>query len=125
MTVMVPCENAGRAGLRRVIGEAAVAKVLSVLQDDVSQMPKNWNRRFKHNREKIKTGDVYELAEVVRNLGIREAEKGLSTGEKQMYTRAKKILASELMYALDMGEDEAEEHLDSLITGVHGAVATA
>ena len=63
-------------------------------------MPKNWNRRFKHNREKIKTGDVFELAEVVRNLAIREWEKGLSTGEKQMYTRAKKILASEFMYAL-------------------------
>ncbi len=119
MTVMVPCENAGRAGLRRVIGEEAVAKVLAVLRDDVSQMPKNWNRRFKHNREKIKTGDVYELAEVTRNLAIRESEKGLSTGEKQMYTRCKKILASELMYALEMEEDEAEEHLDSLIENAH------
>ncbi len=129
MTVMVPCENAGRAGLRRVIGEEAVAKVLSVLRDDVSQMPKNWNRRFKHNREKIKTGDVFELAEVVRNLAIRESEKGLSTGEKQMYTRAKKILASELMYALEMEEDESEDHLDSLIEDAHvgrnGAAATA
>ena len=115
MTVMVPCENASRAGLRRVIGEEAVKKVLGVLRDDVSQMPKNWNRRFKHNREKIKTGDVFELAEVVRNLAIRETEKGLSTGEKQMYTRAKKILASELMYALDKDEDEAEAHLDNLL----------
>ena len=128
MTVMVPCENAGMAGLRRVIGEEAVAKVLSVLRDDVSQMPKNWNRRFKHNREKIKTGDVFELAEVVRNLAIRESEKGLSTGEKQMYTRAKNILASELMYALEMEEDDAESHLDSLIEDAHtsrnGAGAT-
>jgi CarD family transcriptional regulator len=79
-------------------------------------MPKNWNRRFKHNRDKIKTGDIYELAEVVRNLAIREAEKGLSTGEKQMFTRAKKILASELMYALAMDEDEVDEHLTSLLT---------
>ncbi len=129
MTVMVPCENAGRAGLRRVIGEEAVAKVLAVLRDEVSEMPKNWNRRFKHNREKIKTGDVYELAEVVRNLAIRESEKGLSTGEKQMYTRSKKILASELMYALEMEEDEAEGHLDSLIEEAHSgrtaAAATA
>jgi len=127
MTVMVPCENAGKAGLRRVIGEEAVERVLGVLRDDVSQMPKNWNRRFKHNREKIKTGDVYELAEVVRNLAIRESEKGLSTGEKQMYTRAKKILASELMYALEMEEDDAEAHLESLIEDAHvgrnGAVA--
>jgi CarD family transcriptional regulator len=116
MTVMVPCCNAGKAGLRRICDEEAIAKVMSVLQDDLSEMPKNWNRRFKHNRDKIKTGDIYELAEVVRNLAIREFDKGLSTGEKQMFTRAKKIMASELMYALDKDEDEAEEYLDTLLT---------
>lgn len=115
LTVMVPCENAGKAGLRRVIDEEEIKKVIGVLTDEVSEMPKNWNRRFKYNREKIKTGDVFELAEVVRNLAIREMEKGLSTGEKQMYTRAKKILASELMYALDKNEEEAEVHLDELL----------
>jgi len=115
MTVMVPCENAGKAGLRRIIDEETVQKVLGVLTDDVSEMPKNWNRRFKHNRDKIKTGDIFELAEVVRNLALREQDKGLSTGEKQMFTRAKKILASELMYALEKGEDEAEAHLDELL----------
>jgi CarD family transcriptional regulator len=115
MTVMVPCCNAGIAGLRRVIDEETVKKVLAVLSDDVSEMPKNWNRRFKHNRDKIKTGDIYELAEVVRNLALREHEKGLSTGEKQMYTRAKKILASELMYALEKDEDDAEAFLDDLL----------
>jgi len=125
MTVQVPCENAGVAGLRRVIGEDDVKKVTSVLTDDVSEMPKNWNRRFKHNREKIKTGDVFELAEVVRNLAIREIEKGLSTGEKQMYTRAKKILASEFMYALDTDEEGAEEYLDGLLTERFGAEAPA
>ena len=115
MTVMVPTENAALAGLRRVIDEETVQKVHAVLQDECSEMPKNWNRRFKHNRDKIKTGDIYELAEVVRNLAIREAEKGLSTGEKQMFTRAKRILASELMYALDMDEVEVEEHMYSLL----------
>jgi CarD family transcriptional regulator len=121
MTVQVPCENAAMAGLRRVIGPDDVKKVTAVLSADVSEMPKNWNRRFKHNREKIKTGDVFELAEVVRNLAIREIEKGLSTGEKQMYTRAKKILASEFMYALDTDEDGAEEYLDGLLTERFGA----
>jgi CarD family transcriptional regulator len=116
MTVMVPCENAGKAGLRRVIDEDTVKKVLGVLSDEVSEMPKNWNRRFKHNRDKIKTGDIYELAEVVRNLAVREQDKGLSTGEKQMYTRAKKILASEMMYALEKSEDDAEAYLDDLLT---------
>jgi CarD family transcriptional regulator len=115
MTVMVPCENAGKAGLRRVIDEDTVKKVLGVLSDECSEMPKNWNRRFKHNRDKIKTGDIYELAEVVRNLAVREQDKGLSTGEKQMYTRAKKILASEMMYALEKTEDEAEAYLDDLL----------
>ncbi|MGI8429592.1 MAG: CarD family transcriptional regulator [Solirubrobacteraceae bacterium] len=119
MTVMVPTENAALAGLRRVIDEATVKKVLAVLQDECSEMPKNWNRRFKHNRDKIKTGDIYELAEVVRNLAIREGERGLSTGEKQMFTRARKILASELMYALEMDADEVEEHLHALLSNGH------
>jgi CarD family transcriptional regulator len=115
MTVMVPTENAALAGLRRVIDEETLKKVQAVLQDECSEMPKNWNRRFKHNRDKIKTGDIYELAEVVRNLAIREAEKGLSTGEKQMFTRAKRILASELMYALALDEEEVEVHIYGLL----------
>ncbi|MCW2978380.1 MAG: CarD family transcriptional regulator [Solirubrobacterales bacterium] len=125
LTVMVPTENAGKAGLRRVIDEEEIKKVTTVLTDDVSEMPKNWNRRFKYNREKIKTGDVFELAEVVRNLAIREMEKGLSTGEKQMYTRAKKILASEFMYALDKDEEGAEEYLDGLLEERYAATVAA
>ncbi|HKG37086.1 MAG TPA: CarD family transcriptional regulator [Solirubrobacterales bacterium] len=123
LTVMVPCENAGTAGLRRVCDEVQIKKVVAVLTDEVSDMPKNWNRRFKYNREKIKTGDIFELAEVVRNLAIREMEKGLSTGEKQMYTRAKKILASEFMYALDTDEEGAEEYLDNLLEERFAATA--
>lgn len=115
MTVMVPSESTGAAGLRRVIDHATVKKVVSVLQADVSDMPGNWNRRFKHNREKIRTGDIFELAEVIRNLAALEAEKGLSSGEKQMFVRAKRILASEFMYALDLGEEAAEEHVDELL----------
>jgi len=129
MTVMVPTENAALAGLRRVIDEETIKKVLAVLQDQCSEMPKNWNRRFKHNRDKIKTGDIYELAEVVRNLAVREAEKGLSTGEKQMFTRSKKILCSELMYALQMEEVEVEAYLHDLLLGPerngNGKVAVA
>ena len=116
MTVNVPSENAEAVGLRKVIGEDMVKVVVKALTGGGTQMPKNWNRRFKHNSDKIKTGDIYELAEVVRNLATREAEKGLSTGEKQMFTRAKKILASELMYALEKTEDEAEAYLDQVLT---------
>ena len=86
-------------------------------------MPKNWNRRFKHNRDKMKTGDILELAEVVRNLALRDHEKGLSTGEKQMFVKAKKILASELMYAKSMDEEEAAEWLDGSPRAENGGPA--
>jgi CarD family transcriptional regulator len=115
MTVMVPTENAAAAGLRRVMDEDMIRKVMVVLQDECSEMPKNWNRRFKHNRDKIKTGDIYDLADVVRNLAVREHQKGLSTGEKQMFTRARRILASEMMYALSMDEEQVDAHLSSVI----------
>ena len=116
MTVNVPADNAERVGLRKVIDEEAVKKVVKYLTSGGTEMPKNWNRRFKHNRDKMKTGDIYELAEVVRNLALRDGEKGLSTGEKQMYVKAKKILASELMYAKNMSEDEALEWLEETLT---------
>jgi CarD family transcriptional regulator, regulator of rRNA transcription len=116
MTVNVPAENAELVGLRKVIDEEAVKKVVKYLTSGGTEMPKNWNRRFKHNRDKMKTGDIFELAEVVRNLALRDGEKGLSTGEKQMYVKAKKILASELMYAKSMSEDEALEWLEETLT---------
>ena len=117
MTVNVPAENAERIGLRKVIDEEAVKKVVKYLTSGGTEMPKNWNRRFKHNRDKMKTGDIYELAEVVRNLSLRDGEKGLSTGEKQMYVKAKKILASELMYAKNLSEEDAFLWLEDVLTG--------
>jgi CarD family transcriptional regulator len=118
MTVNVPAENAEKVGLRKVIDEKMVNVVVKALTGDGTQMPKNWNRRFKHNRDKMKTGDILELAEVVRNLSLRDHEKGLSTGEKQMFVKAKKILASELMYAKGMDETEAAQWLDDVLAGV-------
>src|SRR5689334_24886109 len=115
MTVNVPSENAEKVGLRKVIGEDMVKVVVKALTGGGTQMPKNWNRRFKHNRDKMKTGDVLELAEVVRNLALRDHEKGLSTGEKQMFVKAKKILASELMYAKSMDEEECAEWLEEVL----------
>jgi CarD family transcriptional regulator len=115
MTVNVPTENAEKVGLRWVIDQEMVEVVVKALSGGSTEMPKNWNRRFKHNRDKMKTGDILELAEVVRNLSLRDHEKGLSTGEKQMFVKAKKILASELMYAKDMTEEEAAAWLDEVL----------
>ena len=117
MTVQVPSDNAEAVGLRYIIDEETVTLVVKALTGGSTEMPKNWNRRFKHNRDKMKTGDIFELAEVVRNLSLRDHEKGLSTGEKQMFVKAKKILASELMYAKDMNEDEAAEWLEDVLAG--------
>ncbi len=118
MTVMVPVENADRAGLRKVVAADVVDQVVEVLRGDPTKMPKNWSRRYKHNRDKLKTGDIFEVAEVVRNLAIRHADKGLSTGEKQMFSKAKKILASELMYARDLDEEQATRFLEELLADV-------
>jgi CarD family transcriptional regulator len=117
MTVNVPAENAELVGLRKVIDEEAVKKVVKYLTSGGTEMPKNWNRRFKHNRDKMKTGDIFELAEVVRNLSLRDGEKGLSTGEKQMYVKAKKILASELRFAKNLSEEDAIAWLEGVLTG--------
>ncbi|MHB8643028.1 MAG: CarD family transcriptional regulator [Gaiellaceae bacterium] len=116
MTVNVPSANAEAVGLRQVIDEEMVKKVTKALTGGGTAMPKNWNRRFKHNRDKMKTGDIFELAEVVRNLSLRDHEKGLSTGEKQMFVKAKKILASELMYAKSLDEEAAAEWLDEVLS---------
>ena len=124
MTVNVPCENAEKVGLRKVIDEKTVEKVLQSLTGDGTTMPKNWNRRFKHNRDKMKTGDIFELAEVVRNLSLRDHEKGLSTGEKQMFVKAKKILVSELMYAKGMDEEETAVWLDDVLAEVEPATGS-
>jgi CarD family transcriptional regulator len=125
MTVQVPCDNAEKVGLRYIIDEETVQLVVKALTGGSTEMPKNWNRRFKHNRDKMKTGDIFELAEVVRNLSLRDHEKGLSTGEKQMFVKAKKILASELMYAKDLDEDGAAEWLDGVLAGVENGKTTA
>jgi CarD family transcriptional regulator len=118
MTVMVPVDGLEKAGIRAVISEPMVEEVLGVLRDDPTKMPPNWNRRVKHNRDKIKTGDVLEIADVLRNLALRDNEKGLSTGEKQMYGKVKHILASELMYAMHVEEDDALRFLDGILAEI-------
>jgi len=114
MKVMIPLENVGDIGLREVINEAEVSKVFELLEGDQSKMSSNWNRRYRANMEKIKTGDIYEVAEVVRNLYIRDIRKGLSTGERKMLDSAKQILISELVLAENTDEEEARNRLDSV-----------
>lgn len=105
MKVMIPIASVNDMGLRRVIDKDGVSKVFDILQDKDSPMSSNWNRRYRANMEKIKSGSIYELAEVVRNLSLRDRKKGLSTGEKKMLDNARQILISELVLAKDSRED--------------------
>ena len=115
LTLMVPVDNTAEVGLRGVVSKREVKKVFEVLREEESQMPTNWSRRFKTNVEKIKSGDIYQVAEVVRNLSIRDKDKGLSAGEKRMLNRARQILVSELTFAIGVNEAEAEKKLDEAL----------
>jgi CarD family transcriptional regulator len=114
MKVMIPTNNVGGIGLRQIIDEDGVQKVIGILHDRNNTMSQNWNHRYRNNLEKIKSGDIYEVAEVVRNLILREQEKGLSTGERKMLENARQILVSELVLAKDTQEENIEIMLDAV-----------
>lgn len=119
LTLMVPVDSTEEVGLREVVSKSGVRKVLNVLRQDESKMAANWSRRFKNNIEKLRSGDIYQVAEVVRNLSIRERDRGLSAGEKRMITKARQILTSELAYATDGTEEKAEAMIDKVLEESH------
>jgi len=112
MKVMIPITNGNGVGLREVIDNEGVQKVFHILREQSSAMSPNWNRRYRANLEKIKSGNIYEVAEVVRNLINRDREKGLSSGERKMLENARQILISELVLATELEEDKAQSLLD-------------
>ncbi|MFO7245478.1 MAG: CarD family transcriptional regulator [Thermaerobacter sp.] len=116
MTVMIPTDGAEEIGIREVVDEEQLERVFSILRAGRSHMSSNWNRRYRANTEKLKTGDIYEVAEVVRNLSIRDQEKGLSTGERKMLDNARQILISELVLARGLSEDDAQRLLDEVLS---------
>lgn len=115
LTLMVPTDSTEEVGIRDVISKEELQKVFKVLKSKECRMPTNWSRRYKTHVEKLRSGDIYQVAEVVRNLARREAEKGLSAGEKRMLTRARQILVSEVTFAAGVKEDEAEKMLDKVL----------
>ena len=115
MKVMIPLESVNDIGLREVIKKDQVEKVVAVLSQHKTSMPNNWNRRYRVNMDKIKSGDILEVADVVRNLMLRYKEKGLSTGERKMLNNAKQILVSELVLVNNMNEEEIESMIEGII----------
>jgi CarD family transcriptional regulator len=115
LTLLVPLDNTEEVGIRDVIGRDELEKVFKVLRSKECRMPTNWSRRFKTHVEKLRSGDIYQVAEVVRNLARRDKEKGLSAGEKRMLAKARQILVSELTFALNVDEEAAEGRLDQAL----------
>lgn len=113
--VMVPTARAEEIGVRNIINKESAEKVLEVLEENETEMSNNWNKRYRDNMEKMKSGDIYEVADVVRNLAFKQKEKGLSTGEKKMLNNAKQILVSELVLAEHASQEDVEELVDNKI----------
>jgi CarD family transcriptional regulator len=114
MKVMIPTDNVEEIGIRDIIDQKEVKRVIEVLKNDKSKMSSNWNRRYRANMQKIKSGNIFEVAEVVRNLQLRDIEKGLSTGERKILSNAKQILISELVLADNIEEEKAKELIEEL-----------
>ena len=112
LVLKVPSDNTDQVGIRDVINEEEVRRVFDVLRQEEVKMPTNWSRRFKTHVEKLRSGDIYQVAEVVRNLSLRDSDKGLSAGEKRMLAKARQILVSELTFAMNLNEEDAEKTLD-------------
>ena len=113
--VMVPRNQAAKQGLRNIISQDEVEKVFCILETDETEMSDNWNKRYRDNMDKMKSGDIYEVADVVRNLSFKQKEKGLSTGEKKMLNNAKQILVSELVLVENTTSNEMEQLVDNKI----------
>lgn len=107
MKVMIPVDTSEQIGVRDIITSDEMDQVIQVLREDSTTMPGNWNRRYRENMEKLKTGDAAEVAEVVRNLMRSERVKKLSTGEKKMLSNARQILMSEMILVKGIDSDSA------------------
>lgn len=119
--VMVPTKNAELIGVRDVVDGNVAQDVLEVLGAEPTDMSSNWNKRYRDNQDKMKSGDICELADVVRNLTFRQKAKGLATGEKKMLSNAKQILISELVLAESMSKEEVETLIESKIDEAYNA----
>ncbi len=115
LTIEVPAENCDLVGVRDVVGKEGLDKVFQVLRAEHTEEPTNWSRRYKANLEKLASGDVVKVAEVVRDLWRRDRDRGLSTGEKRLLNKARQILVSELALAEKTNEDKAEATLDEVL----------
>jgi len=118
LVISLPATSIEAVGLRDVIDGDGVLAVYTVLRGGISDESTNWTRRFKANQEKISSGNVYAISEVVRDLSRRQHNTGLSSGEKTMLVQARRVVVAELALALGISEDEAQFALEGVIAEV-------
>src|SRR2546428_694404 len=123
LTVLVPADNAEVVGVRDVVGQEGLDRVFEVLRAPHTEEPTNWSRRYKANLEKLASGDVNKVAEVVRDLWRREKDRGLSAGEKRMRAKAREILVGDLAWAEGTDEDKPEVLLDGVLATAAAAAS--
>ncbi|AVX21839.1 MULTISPECIES: CarD family transcriptional regulator [Carboxydocella] len=114
MRVMVPVEKGRALGLREVVSRQTAAEIMDLLQEEEREPIGNWNLRYRQNMEKIKSGDARAVAEVVRSLGWRDRQRGLSTGERKMLDTARQILLSELALVWEEEKEKITERLEEV-----------
>ena len=107
MNVMIPVESEQSVGIRTIVDKSVALEAIEILKQESSPMDSNWNRRHRDNMEKLKKGDILEVAEVVRNLMRVNKQKSLSAGETKMLANARQILISEIILSLEVSSDEA------------------
>ncbi|MDR1439531.1 MAG: CarD family transcriptional regulator [Clostridiales bacterium] len=115
MRVMIPTGNVVGIGIREIIHSEEIEKVLKILREQTVNVTANWNKRYRENMVKIKSGSIYEVADVVRSLMLREKGRGLSTGERKMLNSAKQILISELVLAKGANQLDIEVIIDECV----------
>ena len=115
MDISIPSDKMGEMNIREIISVEEGREVLEILDDKPTEMNSNWTKRYRDNQEILKTGDVFEIAKMVRNLSLLDSDKGLSTTEKKLLNRARRILASELVMAGSLDKEEAEKMIDESI----------
>lgn len=110
--VMAPVENQEKIGIRPIISKEEALDVIKILEEEETCSQDNWSKRYNENKDRLKTGDVHEIADIYRNLSLRNLEKNLSTGEKKMLLNAKNVLISELSLSVDLPFDEIEKRIE-------------
>ena len=115
MEASVPVDNTEKLGVRSIIDPGRIEEVIAELRKDTEPMNPNWNKRYRENTERMQTGNILEVAAVVRNLVRTDRQKPLSTGEKKLLSTAKQILESELVYSGGYTMEEADEMVESNI----------